>query len=96
MEEDLDDEVVDITPPTHSLMGLYGDMGGGGGRRVCTRAHASTPTPILTPAPAQVGRKMLFYTSAVTILTLIINAPLAAPLLRWASKQRDEDEVCHG
>lgn len=41
----------------------------------------------------EVGRKMLFYTAAVTILTLVINAPLAAPLLRWSSKQRDEDEM---
>lgn len=40
-----------------------------------------------------VGEKMLFYTAAVTVLTLIINAPLSSPLLKRLSRSRSADEI---
>lgn len=34
------------------------------------------------------GNKTAFYTSVVVILTLVVNAPLTAPLLNWLSRQK--------
>jgi hypothetical protein len=38
-------------------------------------------------ARADFANKTAFYTAVVVILTLVVNAPLTAPLLNWLSRQ---------
>lgn len=49
------------------------------------------------------GDKVLFYTSVVVILTLLVNAPLTYPLLGWLQKQQgykhtpaEVEQACRG